>query len=819
MAGLPGTRLAPDLPPGPRAALVIATTSYEDPELGQLRAPAHDAQDLAEVLADPGIGGFAVTTVIDADERQARRAIDEFLAGRGVRDVAVVYLSCHGVLDRRNRLYFAAANTVKTQLSVTGIPAGWLREELEECRARQQVLILDCCFSGAFAHGSKGDTDLDLERRLAVPGRGQVVLTASRAGEYSFEGQALPGAAVSGSVFTAGLVEGLRTGAADAGGDGYVSVDEAYEYAYRYVQSSGASQTPQRWLSGGEGPIMLARSPAGIAIIPATLPEDLAASLDSRYPAVRIGVVHELGGWLAGGDPARAVTAEQKLREIADTDNPAVAAVARDYLGSLDQSAALTGSGVHSVAKDETTAGTAAEVDPEGVRSWQARATRVLADVGETAWSIPDPVAEDETIASTAAEADLEHIRSGQARAVRLLADAEDIAQSITDEFAKARALRGVAVAVATIDPDRAERIVRSITDAFAKAWALCEVAAAVVATDPDRAARLLTDAENIAQSMPLALKVSVLSDVGVAVAAIDPDRAARLLTAAENIARSPADDLSEAMGLHAVAVAVAAIDPDRAERIARSITGKDEKASALRDVAVAVAATDPDRAERIAESITGKDAKAWVLCEVAAAVAATDLDRAARLLTDAENIVRSITDEEEKALALCGVAVAVATIDPDRAECIVRSITDEDEKALALRDVAVAVAATDPDRAERIAQSITGKDEKARALRDIAVAVAATDPDRAERIAGAITGKDAKSKVLRKVAAAVAATDPDRAERIAQSITGKDEKAWALGNAAVAVAATDPDRAERIAGAITDPEAKASALCKIVNA
>ncbi len=27
---------------------------------------------------------------------------------------------------------------------------------LEECPARSKVLILDCCFSGAFAQGSKG---------------------------------------------------------------------------------------------------------------------------------------------------------------------------------------------------------------------------------------------------------------------------------------------------------------------------------------------------------------------------------------------------------------------------------------------------------------------------------------------------------------------------------------------------------------------------------------------------------------------------------------------------------------------------------------
>ena len=84
---------------------------------------------------------------------------------------------------------------VRTHLASTGIPSAWLLDQLDDCRARRQVLILDCCFSGAFAHGSKGGADLDLERRLAGHGRGRAVLTASRSGEYSFEGHALAGAA------------------------------------------------------------------------------------------------------------------------------------------------------------------------------------------------------------------------------------------------------------------------------------------------------------------------------------------------------------------------------------------------------------------------------------------------------------------------------------------------------------------------------------------------------------------------------------------------------------------------------------------------
>ena len=40
---------APDT--GRRLALLVATSAYSDPDLRQLRAPGHDATELAEVLA------------------------------------------------------------------------------------------------------------------------------------------------------------------------------------------------------------------------------------------------------------------------------------------------------------------------------------------------------------------------------------------------------------------------------------------------------------------------------------------------------------------------------------------------------------------------------------------------------------------------------------------------------------------------------------------------------------------------------------------------------------------------------------------------
>ncbi|MFF2044400.1 transporter substrate-binding domain-containing protein [Kitasatospora sp. NPDC058170] len=338
MTGSPVTRPSPELPAEHRFALVVATTRYADESLRELRAPAHDADELSAVLADPQVGAFTVKRVIDRSAQEVRLALEEFLTGRDPEDLLLVYLSCHGLVDVRRRLYFAATDTRKSRMAATGVESQWLLDLLEDCRARRLVVILDCCFSGAFAPGIKGEADLGLGERFHGQGRGRVVLTASRASEYSFEGEPLPGSVLPGSVFTSALVDGIRSGAADGDNDGYISVDDAYTYAFDQVRTLGSRQTPQRWLYGAEGKILLARSPAGIAVVPVDLPEALRSGLDSPHPAIRLGAVAALGEWLTGDDPARALTARQTLEQVADSDIHQVAAAATALLaaGTVD---------------------------------------------------------------------------------------------------------------------------------------------------------------------------------------------------------------------------------------------------------------------------------------------------------------------------------------------------------------------------------------------------------------------------------------------------------------------------------------------------
>src|SRR5690242_5028970 len=299
--------------PGPaepgqrRLALLIAAADYQDPGLRELRSPGRDASELAVILGDRRIGGFDVQTLVNARCHEVLEGIEEFCSGRNPDDQLLVYLSCHGLLDGNGRLYYAATDTRQQSLAATAVSAAWLTERLDDCRARSQILVLDCCHSGAFARGTKGDPDsvLDLKQRFQPAGRGRVVLTASRATEYSFEGDQMSGDG-SPSVFTRAVVDGLKSGEADRDRDGRITVSDLYNHVYEKVRQAEPRQTPELWLYGAEGDLLVARSIRGAAEAPPPLPGDLQVTLESPRAGVRASAVAELAGLLDTAGPGMA---------------------------------------------------------------------------------------------------------------------------------------------------------------------------------------------------------------------------------------------------------------------------------------------------------------------------------------------------------------------------------------------------------------------------------------------------------------------------------------------------------------------------------
>ncbi|MGH3873573.1 MAG: caspase, EACC1-associated type [Pseudonocardiaceae bacterium] len=166
---------------GRRLALLIATYQYQDTGLRRLTAPAHDAELLAAVLGDPDIAGFEVTTLINEPHHRVGAAIGDFYRDRRRDDLTLLYFTGHGVKDDDGRLYLAMADTRRDSLLFTALSAEQIDHAMSGCPSRRQVLILDCCYSGAFPAGRLAKADTDVHALERFHGRGRTVLTASDA--------------------------------------------------------------------------------------------------------------------------------------------------------------------------------------------------------------------------------------------------------------------------------------------------------------------------------------------------------------------------------------------------------------------------------------------------------------------------------------------------------------------------------------------------------------------------------------------------------------------------------------------------------------
>lgn len=322
---------------GRRYALLIASSDYEDPALSELVAPARDADELAEVLSHPDIGGFETKILVNEASFNVRQAIEEFYIDRNRNDLLLLYLSGHGIKDETGQLYFATQNTQRKLLRSTAVAAGFINEVMRHSRSRRQVLLLDSCFSGAFAKGMTVRADAAIDAgEYFKEGRGQAVITASDSMQYAFEGDAVSGSGV-GSVFTSNLVRGLRTGEADLNKDGTISLDEIYQYLYDKVSAQMPEQKPRKWVFDLEGGLSIAKN---INPVAADLPEDIQQSLEDSRVFVREAVIKELVRLLHGKHRGLAQAAREALESLREDDSRKVSSAAEEALAAHIGSAA-----------------------------------------------------------------------------------------------------------------------------------------------------------------------------------------------------------------------------------------------------------------------------------------------------------------------------------------------------------------------------------------------------------------------------------------------------------------------------------------------
>ncbi|HET9751788.1 MAG TPA: caspase family protein, partial [Myxococcales bacterium] len=199
-------------------AMVVGNDTGQPPDAA-LRYSETDAARMAAVLQE--VGGVRPENLVllrGQDAATVRRALiavnDRVRAARG-QTVLIVYYSGH-------------ADAGALHLGGTSLELPELEQLVRGSAASFRLLVLDACRSGALTRVKGGAPIPPFEIRIdeRVAGEGAVFLTSSSASEDSQESDDIKG-----SFFSHALISGLL-GAADENGDGRVTLDEAYRYAY-----------------------------------------------------------------------------------------------------------------------------------------------------------------------------------------------------------------------------------------------------------------------------------------------------------------------------------------------------------------------------------------------------------------------------------------------------------------------------------------------------------------------------------------------------------------------------------------------------------
>jgi hypothetical protein len=190
--------------------------------------------------------GSSIASVRAALQRAAAK-VARLRSARDARVVLIFYFSGHSDGEALEigggRLGFAELR-------------GWLAQS----GAAVRLAIVDSCRSGALLAEKSGTPGPTFQIRLTdeLASTGEVLLTSSAADEVALESREIRG-----SFFTHHLVSGLR-GAADASGDGLVTLGEAYQYAFAHTVSATAGTLPgpqhpaYDYRLAGEGDLVLA---------------------------------------------------------------------------------------------------------------------------------------------------------------------------------------------------------------------------------------------------------------------------------------------------------------------------------------------------------------------------------------------------------------------------------------------------------------------------------------------------------------------------------------------------------------------------------
>lgn len=234
-----------------RRSLLIGINGYK-PAIGRLYFCASDAKTIESALnaRRDGFHSTESTLLIDDqidDLRPTKVNIVECVAricsAADIEDTILIHFSGHGQMGKDNKLYLLPIDASPISIEQTAISWQWIRDEVEKSKARNKIIILDACHSGAGRHTAQEiRTSYELARELQENSEGFVCISSCAGGQVSYEL-----AELGQGVFSHYLVEGIL-GAADPLRRGVIDIESLYGYVrertIRHAKQIKAEQEP-----------------------------------------------------------------------------------------------------------------------------------------------------------------------------------------------------------------------------------------------------------------------------------------------------------------------------------------------------------------------------------------------------------------------------------------------------------------------------------------------------------------------------------------------------------------------------------------------
>ncbi|HSO86425.1 MAG TPA: TIR domain-containing protein [Draconibacterium sp.] len=221
---------------GDRNALLICNGEFPFIPDIRLNGPAKDAKILNSVFSNHDIGQFKVQVLIDKGLVEVRREISRICNESNSDDTILIYYSGNGIKFKDDSLYLLVNDSDSRYLEATTLDSDFILSQLRHSKCRKIILLIDCCFSGAFFNHNRG-----------IP-NGLYAVTSCGADEVCYD-------TVEGGAFSLAIYNGLIGSAADNTGDGRVTIDELHEFAKKWIKENGFSQNPKKWVWNVPEPI------------------------------------------------------------------------------------------------------------------------------------------------------------------------------------------------------------------------------------------------------------------------------------------------------------------------------------------------------------------------------------------------------------------------------------------------------------------------------------------------------------------------------------------------------------------------------------